>query len=424
MSATIIQDILNNGKAINDNLGRKIQLLNTRNTSFNQELTKRLNDIIGAIDAFKSSNLQGLTETKNKLTEVTNELQTTKQDLEQTQAELNRVKQDFANVQNELQTANARKNELEQQVRDLDQRIKQTELEYQNKINGVRQEMSDKATQEKKDMQTAFDNQIAALNNEKSQLQKDINDAKQAQNDAVNRLSTLQKEQDGLIQNLGTINQFLAQQLSLIDTINTEQPNMVDYSDLLDQIQRGLSGVITGINQAVSTNTTMGSRDSNADKGPYDVETNFNNLLNLHNESPSGQYSQYITKVNRTINNGTKITTDINKYINDAERGIPQAIQQLRNILATNKLPVDPYNPTGGRRKRRTMKKRYRRTRKQQKGGYTYDSSKDLDMKSSVISPSIGTKIKSSKSSKSPKSPKLFKSPKTPKSKKHRYYRK
>ena len=415
MSATIIQDILNNGKAINDNLGRKIQLLNTRNTSFNQELTKRLNDIIGAIDAFKSSNLQGLTETKNKLTEVTNELQTTKQNLEQTQAELNRVKQDFASVQNELQTANARKNELEQQVRDLDQRIKQSELEYQNKINGVRQEMSDKATQEKKDMQTAFDNQIAALNNEKAQLQKDINDAKQAQNDAVNRLSTLQQEQDGLIQNLGTINQFLAQQLSLIDTINTEQPNMVDYSDLLDQIQRGLSGVITGINQAVSTNTTMGSRGSNVETGPYDVETNFNNLLNLHNESPSGQYSQYITKINKDKTkypNGTKFTADISKYINDAERGIPQAIQNIKSILATYKIPVDSYNPTGGRRKRRTMKKRYRRTRKQQKGGYTYDSSKDLDMKSSVISPSIGTKNKSSKS------------PKSPKSKKHRYYHK
>jgi len=417
MSATIIQDILNNGKAINDNLGRKIQLLNTRNTSFNQALTKRLNDIIGAIDAFKSSNLQGLTETKNKLTEVTNELQTTKQNLEQTQAELNRVKQDFASVQNELQTANARKNELEQQVRDLDQRIKQSELEYQNKINGVRQEMSDKATQEKKDMQTAFDNQIAALNNEKAQLQKDINDAKQAQNDAVNRLSTLQQEQDGLIQNLGTINQFLAQQLSLIDTINTEQPNMVDYSDLLDQIQRGLSGVITGINQAVSTNTTMGSRGSNVETGPYDVETNFNNLLNLHNESPSGQYSQYKRKVD-AMPNGTKITSVIDANIKDAERGIPQAIQNIKNILVTNKLPVDPYNPTGGRRKRRTMKRRYRRTRKQQKGGYTYDSSKDLDMKSSVISASIGTKIKS------PKSPKSSKSPKSPKSKKHRYYHK
>ena len=41
MSITVIQDILNNGRAINNNLGKKIELLNAHNTSFNKELTKR-----------------------------------------------------------------------------------------------------------------------------------------------------------------------------------------------------------------------------------------------------------------------------------------------------------------------------------------------------------------------------------------------
>ena len=91
MSTTLIQDILKNGESINDELGKKIELLATRNSNFNQQLTKRLNDIIAVIDAFKSTNLQGLTETKNKLTSVTNELETTKANLQQTQNELERI---------------------------------------------------------------------------------------------------------------------------------------------------------------------------------------------------------------------------------------------------------------------------------------------------------------------------------------------
>jgi chromosome segregation ATPase len=394
MSATVIQDILNNGRAINNNLGKKIELLNARNTSFNQELTKRLNDIITAIDAFKSTNLQGLTETKNKLAAVTTELETTKQNLEQTQAELNRVKQESANIQNELQTTNARKNELEQQVRDLEQRIQDIDTEYKNKINGVRQEMADKATKEKKDMQTEFDNQIAALNNEKAQLQNDINNAKQAQTDAVNKLADLQKEQDGLIENLGTINAFLAQQLNLIDSIKTEEPDIGNFTDLLDSIQQGLTGVITGINSAVATNV-------NPQKGAYNIEANMEKLRQLRSNPDKYKYTSFIKDV-RGLGLRQEAQT-IEDNIDNFDKGKESAKQTIKTILEQNEIPVPPYEKKGGKRRRKTMKKRNRRTRKKMRGGYVWKEDDKLKNSSSVISESSGSKSRSGSKSKSKK---------------------
>ena len=382
MSITVIQDILNNGRAINNNLGKKIELLNAHNTSFNKELTKRLNDIITVIDEFKSTNLQGLTETKNKLATVTTELEKTKQNLDQTQAELNRVKQESTNIQNELQNTNARKNELEQQVRNLEQRIQDIDTEYKNKINGVRQEMAEKSTQEKKAMQTEFDKQIAAINDEKTQLQQEINNAKQAQTDAVNKLSNLQKEQEGLIENLGTINAFLAQQLQLIDSIKTEEPNIDNFTGLLESIQQGLTGVITGINSAVSTNinTTSQSRT-------YDIEKNINNLRDLRKNPDKREYERFKNSLSGQIQNQIGIN------INSFDRGDKDAEDRIRDIFQTNNIEVPKPLSTGGKRRRRTMKKRHRRTRKKMRGGYTYSPSKDLDKSSSIISStSSGTK--------------------------------
>lgn len=375
MSATVIQDILNNGRAINNTLGKKIELLNAHNTSFNQQLTKRLNDIITAIDAFKSTNLQGLTETKNKLTAVTTELETTKQNLEQTQTELNRVKQESTNIQNELQTTNTKKNELEQQLQYLEQRIQNLDTEYKNKINEVRQDMTEKSTQEKKAMQTEFDNQITAINYEKTQLQQEINNAKQAQTDAVNKLADLQKEQDGLIENLGTINAFLAQQLNLIDSIKTEEPDISNFTNLLDTIQQGLTGVITGINSAVATNVNTTSQPS-----VYDIEKNINNLRALRNEQDKREYLRFM----KGLPNGV-IKNQIDNNITLFDRGDRNAEDIIRNILQTNNIEVPILRKTGGKRRRKTMKNRYKRTHKKMRGGYLWKQNKNLDNASSIL---------------------------------------
>jgi len=374
---SVIQDILNNGKAINDELGKKISLLNQRNGRFKETFTTKLKDIIAAIERFKSTNLQGLTDTKDRLTNVTNELNVTKETLARTQGELEQIRSALSTTQSELQNVTSIKNGLEQKERELNDKIRQLETEYQNKINGVRQEMSDKATQEKKNMQQDFDSQIAALNNEKSDLQKGIQEAQQSQTEAVNKLSALQTEQTNLVNNLGEINSLLTRQLELISNINTEQPNDAEYSELLDTIQSSLGGVISEINQAVS----------GQNQSTYDVESNYNNLMSLYDTN----------RFNAFLDNNTDGTVKraIQTNIREAKNRNPQSIDEIKRVLSANQIKVRPPSSSifGGKRRSKTMKKKNSKTRKlnrklNQRGGYVYSSSKALDKASSIVSSS------------------------------------
>jgi chromosome segregation ATPase len=376
---TVIQDILKNGKAINDELGKKISLLNQNNGKFKDTFTQKLKSIIAAIDSFKSTNLQGLTDTKEKLTSVTNELNVTKETLARTQSELENIRTALSTTQSELQNVTSVKNGLEQKERELNDKISQLETEYQNKLNGVRQEMSDKATQEKKNMQQDFDSQIAALNNEKSDLQKGIQEAQQSQTEAVNKLSALQTEQNNLVNNLGEINSLLTRQLELISNINTDQPNDAEYSELLDTIQSSLGGVISEINQAVS--------GQNQNQSVYDVESNYKKLMSLQDEN----------KLNAFLDNNTDGTVKraIQTNISNAKNGDPQSIDEIKRVLSANQIKVRS-SIFGGKRRTKTMKKKNTKTRKlKQRGGYTYSSSRELDKASSIVSSSSGSKTKS-----------------------------
>lgn len=369
MASGIIQDILSKGKTINTELTAKIKTLNDSNSTFNNKLTQKLNDIIAAISAFKSTNLQGLTETKNKLATVTTELEKTKASLNDTQNELARVKGDLENIQTQLASANATKNNLEEQIRQLNDKIAQSERQYNEQINAIKDEMTKKSEQEKQELQRQYNETITTLNNEKATLQKGIEDAQRAQKEATDNLSALQQEQNGLIQNLSTINEFLSQQLNLISQINTTKPEINDYTDLLDAIQTGLSGVIGEINQAVATNSSTPLYDK------------FMRLSDAEKD-----------EIYRTI--GQDYANTIIRNISEAT---PISKQNIQNILARryNGNLLRGGNSRTGKRIRKTMKKRHRRTRKKMRGGYIYSASKQLDKASSVISSSSSSKSKS-----------------------------
>jgi predicted nuclease with TOPRIM domain len=384
MATRVIQEILKNGTAINDNLGKKIGLLNERNSKFNNDLLKKLNEIISAISAFKNTNLQGLTDTKNKLTEVSKELETTKTTLNQNQQQLQTVQANLSAAQNELQTANARKNELEQKDRELNDKLAQLETNYNNKISGIRDEMSKTSTAEKNAMQQEFNNQITTINNEKAQLQQAVENAKLAQTEAVNNLTALQKDQENLIVSLGNINSFLTKQLELIDSINVNSPNIEEYTSLLDTIQTGLGGVISNINQAVSAPV-------NSDTLVYDK------FISL---TPDQQESILQTL---SFNDKTYIEDNMNTTDIVVKRNIRNMLKRYTGDLLK-----------GGKRKRKqkTMKRRSKRTKKLMKnrklmknlkGGYVYSSSKDLDKASSIISASSNSNSNSNSKSKSNK---------------------
>jgi len=375
MASTIIQDILTNGKAINNELGKKIESLNKTNSNFNTVLTNKLKDIINAIDKFKNTNLQGLNETKNKLEAVTKELQTTRDNLQQTQAELDSVKNSLNECQNALQEANTRKTELEQKERELNDRLTQLETEYNNKIAGIRDEMAKKSAEEKKVMQQEFDNQLANLNAEKEQLRKEMQDAQNAQTEATNQLSALQKEQEGLINNLATVNSFLTQQLELITRINTNQPNIDEYNGLLDTIQNGLGGVITQINQAVAGPSAV---------YPTPLYDKYVNLpLEQKDEILNVLPVEYKNEIRKNPNDKANIQNILAKYYKG-------------NVLRGGKRKTRRMK---GRKGRKTMKKRHMKTKKhlrRQKGGYVYSSSKELDRASSVIGNGNSASLKSS----------------------------
>ena len=371
---SVIQDILNNGKAINDELGKKISLLNQRNGRFKETFTTKLKDIIASIERFKSTNLQGLTDTKEKLTSVTNELTVTKETLSRTQGELEQIRSALSTTQSELQNVTSIKNGLEQKERELNDKIRQLETEYQTNINTVKEEMMQKANNEKAAMKQDFDSQIEALNNEKADLQKGIQEAQQSQTEAVNKLSALQTEQTNLVNNLGEINSLLTRQLELISNINTEQPNDAEYSELLDTIQSSLGGVISEINQAVS--------GQNQNQSAYDVESNYNNLMSLYDTN----------RFNAFLDNNTDGTVKraIQTNIREAKNRNPQSIDEIKRVLTANQIKVRPPSSiSGGKRRSKTMKKKNSKTRKlKQRGGYVYSSSKALDKASSIVSSS------------------------------------
>jgi chromosome segregation ATPase len=382
MATPVIQQILQKGTDINKKLGEKIGLLTERNSTFDTVLKNKLNDIISAISAFKNTNLQGLTDTKNKLTEVSAELAAAKATLNQNQQQLQTINSELSAAQSELQTANARKNELEQKYRELNEKQQQLQTFYDNQIREIRNEMSTKSTEEQNAMRQEFNNEITAINNEKAQLQQAVENAQRAQTEAVNNLASLKTDQETLIGSLATINEFLAKQLQLIDTINVNNPNIEKYTDLLNEIQTGLGGVISNINQAVSAPV-------NSDTRVYDK---FMSLTEAQRDS-------ILQTLSLSDDKKEYIKSNMNTEDVIVKRNIRNYLKDYTGDLLK-----------GGKRKRnrKTMKKRNKRTKKLMKnlkGGYVYSSSKDLDKASSIISASsksnsnFNSKSKSNKKS-------------------------
>jgi archaellum component FlaC len=370
-----INDIITTGREMNQKMTEKIENLNKSNDAFYNALSKRLTDILNSIANFKDTNLKGLTDTKNQLATVTTELEKTRTQLDQTKLALEKVTTDLNASQTELTNANSIKNELEVQVRDLNKTIEMMDTEYINKIETIKQDMTKNAAQEKSALQEEYTNKINALEDERNNLLKQIEQAKESEKVAMENLTKIQGDQDSLIQQLATINEILVQQLVSIDDINADQPNIDSYSDLLTSIEQGLNSVKGEINQAVSNVIQPVANTSQTQTPLYDKFKSLN---------PDDKEKIY-DKLDET---------DI-VYANDIQQELQKqnpSKSQIHNILTKhyiNKLNGAENLLRGGRRKRRTMKKRPKKTRKlrkSQKGGYTYSASKELDKASSVIS--------------------------------------
>jgi predicted nucleic acid-binding Zn-ribbon protein len=307
--------------------------------------------------------------------------------------------QDIANLRQQLQQLQQLPQQLQEKQNELD-KAKATIQDLQSQIQGFNNQIQAKNDQIQKLLQDS-ENKEKQIKDIQQQIQQ-LTDDKKALEDNLNAKTN---EVNGLANNIQMITGSLAKQIENINQI-ADQLGDLDNGEIGEEF-----GIITQ-NITAIIELLEGRRSGGAETIPqpplpdYDVETNFNNLLNLHNESPSGQYLQYMEKLKRMPNGGI-IKRDIDNLIKRAEEGNGAAIEEIKRILKTNKLKVDTYRQFGGKRRHKTMKKRHRRTRKKMRGGYVWKRDKNLDNASSVVSISSNSKFKSySSKSKSQKNDK------------------
>ena len=415
---TTIDEIVNKGNQVNQSLTEKIAILNQRNTDFKERLLDKLKIIIEAIANFRDTNLQGLTETKNNLEEARRRLQDTEAELTRTRAELEDARARLVDLQQQLTAATEDKKNLEARIAQLEQIIRKTEEDCEKRINVIRKEMADKNTegfkemeQTQKELQQKSDAQIAELNKQIEDLRRQAGEAQREQERANNELRDLHTKQEGLLQKLGTVNEILANQLRMInDNIDISNPEYGDYKDLLDTIENGLSGVITGINSAVSG--TIGSNSSGPppprppSSGPsYDAEKNYTELVDWFKKYGRNDFKVFFTYIKNygQINNYTIPDNDYNEL---SQVAVAAKKPEIIKILKKYSMIIAELHPRTKGGKRKTMKKRPRKTRnigtrnigtrklgtrKYQKGGYTYNKNDKLDKASSDVSNSLNS---------------------------------
>jgi uncharacterized phage infection (PIP) family protein YhgE len=370
---TLFNNIMSKGKTINSNLNEKIKKLDTLNTDFKTTLTGKLQEIIGKINEFKNTNLQGLTETKSKLSQVTEELNKTKAELDKTKEELKKIQEGLKTANELLEGCSKSKTILEQQIKDLEAKQQAMQAEYDKKSEADKQTMLQE-----------FQNQKQTMEAEKNELKKQMEEAQSEQTQAIQNLTALQEEHQKLVVSLGTINDFLDEQSQLIDKINIDQPNSGDYTSLLDTIQTGLSGVIGEINNAVTSSPEQkpnSSSSSSSSQTPL-ADRFFNKYKNLD----TNKRNDLINKLQLRPNEKQILNSRLRNF-NDNKELINNTLLQIKDIDQI----LSEYEVKGGKRRRKTMRRKPRKTFKRRKvyrGGYVYSTNKKLDSASSVVSSS------------------------------------
>ena len=355
-----IQKILDTGAQINTDLNTKLTELTSNNNRFNEDVLRKLNALkilAEQIRDFKARNAEELQNTKIDLARVTKELESSKADLFETRKQVTIAGNALQTIRADYTTLNNEKTELEKKLTALNTAKNQLDAYYNQQIMDIKKQNEEQMQQERQKLEEECQKKMDNLNKEKTELENQLQQANIGQNEAGRKLQELNDAQEELIVKLGTINELLARQLQMISDININQPNYEEYNKLLEAIEQALSGVMRGINSAVST-----------------VDT----------RKPTPLYDKFISL---SVDEREKVLLTLDKkYFDVILRDLkdPNQKSNIENILYKHS------EFRGGKRKRKckrkTMKKRPRKTRKYQKGGYTYNKNDKLDKASSVVS--------------------------------------
>jgi DNA repair exonuclease SbcCD ATPase subunit len=343
----------------------KVEAGKTRVREYKAQIIAKLREVVEQLNSLKSNNnLKALPQLRKQLQDSQAALQQKTDELDQTKGQLNEANQNLQQLQQNLDQINRQIEEKNQQITDL--------------TNSGNQK--DKAIQE-------LNAQVRELDKQKEEAEKNLVSA--------------QQQIDSIIQKIGQLNTALVNQIQLIDTIANELGDL-DNGDVAEQF-RTVTDNIKAIVDMLNSAGQGGAEEAAVQQQLYDVEQNFNKLVELHSQVDKGQYQRFVRGLDGQIQN------QIAQVINLVDRNDPQAIAALKQILEQNKLNV-PTMMNGGKSRRhkkrggrKTMKKKHRKTRKlakkNYKGGYVYSASKDLDKASSVISASSSSKSSSKSSS-------------------------
>lgn len=313
----------------------KVEAGKNKVREYKTQIITKLKEVVQQLNSLKdNSNFKALPQLRKQLQDSqvalqqkTEELDTTKSSLDKSNQELEILRNNIASINDSLEKKNKQINELTNSIGEKDEQI--------SELNG----------------------QIKELNEQKK--------------DAESQLASAQKETDSLIQKIGNINATLGTQIELIDTIANELGDLgSDSDDVAIQFKAvgdNIMAIMNMINNPSQGNSSASVNAANVSQTPL-----YDKFMKLNDEQKAQIY--------RELGNTYAKSIELTQLSND-----PSKKKNIQNILS-QRYSGDLLK--GGRRKRKTKKMRHRKTKKTYKGGYVYNSNKNLDKSSSVISSS------------------------------------
>ena len=361
------------GKTINT-ITDKVEAGKTKVRQYKSQIIEKLKMVVSQLNELKvNNNLKALPQLRKQLQDNQVTLQQKTEELDLTKGKLNEANQ---NLQ-----------QLQQNINDINKQIDEKNQQITNLTNSGKQK--DKAIQE-------LDQQVRDLDKQKQEAEK--------------KLLSAQTQIDSIIQKIGQLNSALVNQIQLIDTIADELGDL-DNGDVAEQFKEVTANIASIVDMI--NNPSQEEPEPQSSSG---VEALYNNFINADQRKKDSFYASLrgtsnqnaIDIIQRNIRNA------IDKNDQEAINNIKSALQTILNTNSGNisLLKGGKYN---NYIRRKTMRKRHVKTRKRktrklgtrklgnsrkfgQKGGYIYNTSKDLDKASSIISSSNSTAKSTDKS--------------------------
>ena len=360
----------------------KVEAGKTRVRQYKAQIIAKLGEVVLQLNALKdNNNLQALPQLRRQL-------QDSQTALQQKTAELDQAQGALTDSNNALQ-------QLRQQ------------------IDQINRELQDKTAQLDQLTQSGQGQRDALAN-----LEQEMNALTLQKAEAERQLALAQQQTNSLVERIGNINATLGKQIQLIDMIAAELGDLDGANDdVALQFKAVGDNIMVIMNMLNSSAPPIQGRggepfvpeplpglDRTGLQPAYNAEQNANRLKRLYAlPDPKPQYTEFIKMLKPDVRNA------ISNVI--GQKDTPATFDALKKILAQYKTTVPDVIVMGGKsrkyKKRKTMKKRHKKTRKlskNYKGGYVYSASKDLDKASSIISASSSSKSRSNKSKKSSRS--------------------